>query len=130
MSVVKDFLRELDRLVNTNRYRLKIMITDTIDSFTEDVLLTTVAIRDITDYDNPVDIVIIEHWQGQWLEKTVYLNLACLNEKMYCVLDEERAKPMFEYILQRIAEGEDWFSAFYNGIEMYCSKSRTLLKYF
>lgn len=104
-GILKKYVRVLDELLNTNVYLVKFMVHDVIDSYTGGPVATICVIRDITDYDQPVDYVLVEHWQGQWLGTALYVNMAWRNDYGYfCVLSyedgEEFLKEIVSYLKQ------------------------------
>lgn len=97
------FVRELDRILNSDVYRVKFLVSRVVDSFTGDSLVTSVAVRDVTDYDNPVDVVLVEHHQGQWFDRVTYINLSAFNDlRSYCVLGEKDSRDMYRFIISSL----------------------------
>ena len=95
-----DFLREIDKIINKEKYTSKISVSSIIDSFTGEPLLTSATIRNITDYDYPVDIVIVEHPQGQWMDTVIYINVTAMNDfRTYCLLDSSEADRMLRSVI-------------------------------
>ena len=98
-----EFARELDMVLNSDMYIVKILVSSIIDSFTGEPLVVSVAVRDITDYDNPVDVILVEHPQGQWLDTVTYINLSAFNDlRSYCVLGAENSSDMYRFILSSL----------------------------
>ena len=98
---LKVFIRTLDELLNSGEYMFKFMVADIIDSFTGGPVSTVCVIRDVTDYDQPIDYVLVEHLQGQWMGRTLYVNFAGLNDYgWFCVLDDEGEAMFFSEVIR------------------------------
>ena len=112
LGILKRFISDLDSLVNADKYSFKFMIHDVIDSYTGQPVATICVVRDITDYDQPIEYVFVEHFQGQWFGTTVYINVAWRSDfTPFCVLRGIDASLFFHYVIEFIKHGKDLHAA-------------------
>jgi len=102
-GLLKKYVHVFDAMVNTDKYTVKFMVHDVVDSYTGQPVATICVVRNITDYDNPIDYVLVEHWQGQWLGTTLYVNIAWYNDyKYFCVLEYDDAEAFLKEVVSRL----------------------------